>query len=422
MAYTIRNSDGTVLLTLPDNQVDQVSTSVTLVGRNYSSYGQFYNNNLVVMLENFASDGVPPRSPLVGQLWYNRSDGRLYAYTLNSVFSPVGVATVSPSEPTAPNIGDLWIDSINKQLYFTSDGLDFTLVGPISSTSTNTTSTTKNGWYAESINDVSANSNTVAILYNNNTLLAIASSSTFSFASAYGGMTSVDTGINLNTSIPGIKFVGTATSADLADAVSSFTGVYLEVSPGAGFQATDGVLNIDNDGGLTIAGASGYSLSFGNNDGYSTQLISDTDDDNPLTITVNTLESMRLSPANKPTVSFWYEQDIANRFVDIFADTLVRGSFTATTVITTSLNVKSKGITIGYGQTTPSDSFVDGGGITLVGATNHTLTWSNTRSAWESNANFNLGTGLTYKINNQTVLSSAALVSVITSAPCFTTL
>ena len=89
MAYTIKNSDGTVLLTLADGTVDQLATSLTLIGKNVNAYGQYYNDNLVAMLENFASDGVEPRSPLYGQLWYNKLDGRVYVYSLDNVFKSV---------------------------------------------------------------------------------------------------------------------------------------------------------------------------------------------------------------------------------------------------------------------------------------------------------------------------------------------
>ena len=116
MAYTIKNSDGTVLLTLADGTVDQLATSLTLIGKNVNAYGQYYNDNLVAMLENFASDGVEPRSPLYGQLWYNKLDGRVYVYSLDNVFKSVSAAQLSPTEPTNTNAGDLWIDTVNKLL------------------------------------------------------------------------------------------------------------------------------------------------------------------------------------------------------------------------------------------------------------------------------------------------------------------
>ena len=54
MAYTIKKSDGTILLTLGDTKVDQLTSSLALIGKNVDSYGQYYNNNLIGLLENFA--------------------------------------------------------------------------------------------------------------------------------------------------------------------------------------------------------------------------------------------------------------------------------------------------------------------------------------------------------------------------------
>jgi len=247
MAYTIRNSDGTVLTVLPDGEIDQVTTSLTLIGRNFSSYGEYVNQNLVEVLQNFASTGVSPRSPLVGQLWYNRADDRLYVYSINNIFRPVGAAQVSPSEPTIPEIGDLWIDSTNRQLYFTSDGIDFTLVGPtLASTST---AAIKNGWYETTVTNTASQVVAVAALYNNDKVVAVASSSTFTLGTALDGITSVETGIKLNNSISGIRFVGTATSAN---DVNAFSGVYLEVAPVGGSQATTASLQVLNSNGILI--------------------------------------------------------------------------------------------------------------------------------------------------------------------------
>ena len=214
MSYTITRSDGTILLTLSDARVDQLTTSLSLIGKNVDSYGQYYNDNLVGLLENFAGLNQP-RSPLVGQLWYNKIDGRMYVYGMDNVFKPVAGAQVSPTQPTIANQGDLWIDSDNKQLWFTTDGTSFTLVGPQYSPIAG-----KSGWLVETITDTAKNPQIVAALYNNNILLGIAAANAFTFDVAQSGMNSVQPGFNLNQSIAGIRFVGTATSAD---SVQGFT-------------------------------------------------------------------------------------------------------------------------------------------------------------------------------------------------------
>ena len=54
MAYTITLSNGTLLTTIQDGTVNQTSTSLALIGKNYAGYGTFLNSDLVHMLENFA--------------------------------------------------------------------------------------------------------------------------------------------------------------------------------------------------------------------------------------------------------------------------------------------------------------------------------------------------------------------------------
>lgn len=70
MAYTIIRSNGTVLTTIPDGNLNANSTSLQLPGRNYPGYGQALDTNFVRIVENFANTSPPP-NPLKGQLWYN---------------------------------------------------------------------------------------------------------------------------------------------------------------------------------------------------------------------------------------------------------------------------------------------------------------------------------------------------------------
>jgi hypothetical protein len=69
LPYIVTLTDGTILTTVADTTVDNTS-SLTLLGRNFSVYGGYIANDLVHLLENFAYT-TPPPNPLVGQLWYN---------------------------------------------------------------------------------------------------------------------------------------------------------------------------------------------------------------------------------------------------------------------------------------------------------------------------------------------------------------
>ena len=83
-------------------------------------------------------------------------------------------------------------------------------------------------------------------------------------------------------------------------------------------------------------------------------------------------------------------------------DLIVNG--TTTTVNSTTITVDDKNIELGS-VATPTNITADGGGITLKGATEKTLTWVNSTGAWTSSEDFNLLTGKVYKINGTTVLS-----------------
>ncbi len=76
MAYTIVKSDGQVLTTIADGQINTTSTSLGLPGRNYAGYGQVLDTNFVHVLENFA-DSTPPPNPIRGQLWFNTNNNTL---------------------------------------------------------------------------------------------------------------------------------------------------------------------------------------------------------------------------------------------------------------------------------------------------------------------------------------------------------
>ena len=127
MAYIIYNNDGTVLLTLAVGDVDNSTTSLDLIGKNVDNYGQYANNNLVRLLTNFAYE-TSPRSPQLGQLWYDTTNARLNVYNGTSFNPPYGVQ-VSGTTPTQPAEGDLWYDTINSQLKIRY-GTEYKVIGP----------------------------------------------------------------------------------------------------------------------------------------------------------------------------------------------------------------------------------------------------------------------------------------------------
>ena len=79
MSYVINNSRGQVIAVVADGTVNQSATSLTLVGRAITNYGESENENYVYLLENFANN-LAPANPVLGQLWYDSSSDTLSVY------------------------------------------------------------------------------------------------------------------------------------------------------------------------------------------------------------------------------------------------------------------------------------------------------------------------------------------------------
>lgn len=128
MSYTIFNTDGSILVLLPDNFVDEVSTSLSLIGRNVNGFGQYINNNFIKLAANFASESINgPRNPIKGQLWYDTTEKKIKVY--DNGFKPVSGAIVSPTRPATVSTGDLWYDTTNGQLKIIN-GTSSIIIGP----------------------------------------------------------------------------------------------------------------------------------------------------------------------------------------------------------------------------------------------------------------------------------------------------
>ena len=90
-------------------------------------------------------------------------------------------------------------------------------------------------------------------------------------------------------------------------------------------------------------------------------------------------------------------------------------SGTTTTVNSTTVTVDDKNLELGS-VATPTDSTADGGGITLKGATDHTIVWTNSTDSWDFSEHVNAASGKEFKINGTSVLSSSTLGSGVTGS------
>ena len=97
----------------------------------------------------------------------------------------------------------------------------------------------------------------------------------------------------------------------------------------------------------------------------------------------------------------------------VTGDLTVNG--TTTTVNSTTVTVDDKNIELGS-VATPTDTTADGGGITLKGATDHTITWTNSTDSWDFSEHVNAASGKEFKINGTSVLSSSTLGSGVTGS------
>jgi hypothetical protein len=88
---------------------------------------------------------------------------------------------------------------------------------------------------------------------------------------------------------------------------------------------------------------------------------------------------------------------------------------TTTTINSTTLQVDDKNIELGT-VATPSDVTADGGGITLKGATDHTIVWTNSTDSWDFSEHVNIASGKEFKIAGTKVLDATSLGSAVVSS------
>ena len=88
---------------------------------------------------------------------------------------------------------------------------------------------------------------------------------------------------------------------------------------------------------------------------------------------------------------------------------------TTTNVNSTTLQVDDKNIELGT-VATPSDATASGGGITLKGTTDKTITWLSVTNSWNFSEHVNAASGKEFKIAGQSVLSGTTLGSGVTAS------
>ena len=266
MAYNITQTNGTALISggLADGTIDNTTTSLTLVGKNYPGYGTFLNQNVVRIVENFAN-GSSPTGPLPGQLWWDTSAKLIKINTATTkgsasqAFKPLATMSASATAPNNPVTGEQWWDTGNLQLKV-YNGTSWTTVGPAA-----TSATGNSGAIPDTIVATSPSATYVVLkMYVDNILIALYSKES-SFTTAVTGFSTVKPGLNLSTALANNGFQGNATAA-LNMIVSGAT------VPASSFLRNDqsgtinGSLSVTNDTGLKAGVASDFEATISSGD------------------------------------------------------------------------------------------------------------------------------------------------------------
>lgn len=52
MSYRLNKTDGTLLTELIDGKIDNTTTDLTFIGKNYQGFGELINENFIKLLES----------------------------------------------------------------------------------------------------------------------------------------------------------------------------------------------------------------------------------------------------------------------------------------------------------------------------------------------------------------------------------
>jgi hypothetical protein len=410
MAYQLNKTDGTIIATVPDGQIDQLSTDITLIGKNYSGFGESLNENLIKMLENFSAT-AEPRNPIRGQLWYDTSELKLKIYN-GLTFYPVSAAIVSDTQPTTLAIGDLWFDSTLGQLYF-FNGTTPVLLGPAFSKSQGTS-----GFKVDSILDTLNQIKVITMLYTNGILLGIFSKDEFVPKQDIVGYTgSIKPGFNVG-SFEGLKFNVTCTNAEMLG--NAVAGNYFRTDTSTD-NVIQGKLVISNNSGVVFGTSQQASLTV-TNDSVS---LSNSVSDRQITINVrksNDQENAIVINSADRIVELY--PDFLESTIRTGGDVVVGGNLTVegttTTINTSNLVIKDKTVVIAN-STLPTDASADGAGIIIKGDTDKSILYDNVEKWFDISESINIQGSNALYIGGSLVINGNSLGSSITSIPGVTT-
>jgi hypothetical protein len=402
MAYQINKTDGTIVSTVADGQIDNLSTDLTLIGKNYSGFGEAFNENLIKLLENF-SNTTSPTNPIQGQLWFDASESKLKIYN-GFDFVPVSSATISSTQPSTLAIGDLWFDDTAQQLYF-FDGTTAILLAPAYSSIQGLS-----GLKVESILDTLNQTKVITSLYNNGILLGIFAKDSFTPKIEIIGFSgSIQPGFNAGT-LAGLKFAVTCTNSERLGGALATTYVRTDTS-----NAIDGQLQLT---GRLVVGSAGQANFFV--DGGDVYISNAATDKNLVLNVRKGINQENAIVINTAARTIGLYPSFTDSVITTGGSLVVTGDLTVegttTTLNTSVFTVEDKNVIIAN-VSSPTNVTADGAGITIKGGTDKTIAYSNASNWLDVSETLNLAAGKAVYIGGTKVIDGNSLGSAITSIP-----
>jgi hypothetical protein len=391
MAYQINKTDGTIISTVADGQVDTLSTDLTLIGKNYSGFGESLNENFIKLLENFSSTQAPTY-PLRGQVWFDTAENKLKVYN-GSDFIPVSSATISSTQPETLSIGDLWWDDVAAQLYF-FDGTDPVLLAPAYSQTQGIS-----GLKVASILDNLNQTRVITYLYNNGILLGIFAKDSFTPKIEIIGFTgNIQPGFNAGN-LAGIKFNVTCTNSEQLGGALATTYVRTDTS-----NIINGQVRISTDLGMVIGSAGQMNLYVTAGDIFMSNAATDKNLILNVRKGIDQEDAVVIEAATRQIKLY---DGFTDSITTVGGNLIVTGDLTVegttTTINTANLTIEDKNIIVAN-VPSPTNSTADGAGLTIKGTTDKTILYSDADNWLEISEDINLAQEKSFLIGGSPVI------------------
>jgi len=424
MAYTVNKTNSSASpnqYTVQDGVVN-TQTDLSLIGKGYSGYGESIAENFLHLLENF-SNTTEPTKPVIGQLWFDSSSSRIKVYN-GSLWAPLGGASFQSTAPASQVSGDIWIDSDTGQMFF-YNGTTNILVGPPAGTGTT------NGFTYDAILDATDSSKNITKWYNDGSLVAIISDSTFTPKATISGFATVKKGITLSTAITDFKFQGTSSDSDALGGVTAANFLRSNAN-----DTTTGTLGIVTDSGMTVGTDSDISITVDGTGAIIANTIQDTDitfkvNNGGVTTTVMTLDGSEARIGIGTTIPSTKLEVAGTVTATTFAGALT-GNVTGNVTGTASLDMPLAGGTLTGTLTslnilpaanTTYDIGSSSYGYNTVYAKATSAQYADLAEKYETDSTYDVGTVVIFggekEITKSTIANDSRVAGVISEDPAY---